>query len=111
MFLLIIAPDKTNKKKRETTYPFCGFPHFPGHLLEDPGSMLRIKHHLNETWFLAFFRWVRLYSISTMMGKISRVRIVELINPPITTIASGFCVSLPMPVDTAAGKSPMAAIR
>ena len=36
---------------------------------------------------------------------------VELISPPITTMASGFCVSLPMPFETAAGISPMAAIK
>ena len=46
-----------------------------------------------------------------MMGKISRVSIVELINPPMTTLASGFCVSLPIPVDTAAGNKPIAAIK
>jgi hypothetical protein len=46
-----------------------------------------------------------------MMGKISSVNIVELIKPPITTLASGFWVSLPMPVETAAGNRPIAAIK
>jgi hypothetical protein len=35
---------------------------------------------------------------------------VAVINPPITTIASGFCVSDPIPLDIAAGNNPIAAI-
>ena len=48
--------------------------------------------------------------MSTINGKINKVRTVALINPPITTIAKGFCVSEPMPVETAAGIKPIAAI-
>ena len=36
---------------------------------------------------------------------------VELISPPMTTMASGFWVSLPIPLDTAAGINPIAAIK
>ena len=35
---------------------------------------------------------------------------VALIKPPITTRASGLCVSEPIPVEIAAGSKPMAAI-
>ena len=35
---------------------------------------------------------------------------VAVINPPITTTANGFCVSLPMPWLTAAGNKPIIAI-
>ncbi len=35
---------------------------------------------------------------------------VDVTSPPITTIAKGFCVSLPIPVLTAAGNKPIAAI-
>ena len=45
-----------------------------------------------------------------MIGKMNSVRIVEVTSPPITTIASGREVSDPMPVEVAAGISPMAAI-
>jgi proline racemase len=40
----------------------------------------------------------------------SNVKIVALINPPITTVANGFCVSEPMPCESAAGSNPIAAI-
>jgi hypothetical protein len=46
-----------------------------------------------------------------MSGKTSKVRMVELISPPITTIASGFCVSEPMPIEIAADNKPVAAIK
>jgi len=35
---------------------------------------------------------------------------VALINPPIMTIAKGFCVSEPIPVERAAGVKPIEAI-
>ena len=44
-----------------------------------------------------------------MMGKINKVRIVAVTNPPITTIASGLEDSDPIPVEIAAGSNPMAA--
>ena len=52
----------------------------------------------------------RFFHFQVDNGNINNVRIVELINPPITTMARGFCVSEPIPVDTAAGNKPMAAI-
>ena len=44
------------------------------------------------------------------MGKIKSVITVAETRPPITTIAKGREVSEPIPVDVAAGISPMAAI-
>jgi hypothetical protein len=46
-----------------------------------------------------------------IIGKMKSVRHVALIKPPITTMASGFCVSDPMPVEIAAGSKPTAAMR
>ena len=66
--------------------------------------------YVKETCCFVFLRWVRRYRISTIRGKISRVKKVELINPPMTTMARGFWVSLPIPLDTAAGSKPIAAI-
>lgn len=45
------------------------------------------------------------------MGKISRVKTVAVIKPPIITIANGFWDSDPIPVDNAAGISPIDAIK
>ena len=45
-----------------------------------------------------------------MAGRINKVRTVEVINPPMTTMANGFCVSLPVPVEIAAGNNPIIAI-
>ena len=45
-----------------------------------------------------------------MIGKINKVKNVAVINPPIITIARGFCDSEPIPVESAAGKSPIDAI-
>ncbi len=39
-------------------------------------------------------------------GKTTNVRKVAVINPPITTVANGFCTSAPEPVDNAIGKKP-----
>ena len=47
--------------------------------------------------------------ILKMIGKINSVRVVAVTNPPITTIASGLDDSEPIPVETAAGRSPIAA--
>lgn len=49
-------------------------------------------------------------NIQKIIGKISKVRIVAVIKPPIITIAKGFCDSEPIPVDIAAGNKPIAAI-
>ena len=43
-------------------------------------------------------------------GKIMSVRSVALISPPTITMASGFCVSEPIPVEIAAGSKPNMAI-
>ena len=43
-------------------------------------------------------------------GKIRSVSAVEVANPPNTTIARGFCTSLPTPPPTSIGTSPSAAI-
>ena len=45
------------------------------------------------------------------MGSMSSVNMVDVTNPPITTMAKGFCVSLPTPVEIAAGNKPIAAIK
>ena len=45
-----------------------------------------------------------------MMGNTSRVSTVAVIKPPITIMASGFCVSEPTPWEMAAGIKPIAAI-
>lgn len=47
--------------------------------------------------------------ILNIIGNIKRVRVVAVTNPPITTIASGLDDSEPIPVETAAGRSPIAA--
>ena len=39
-------------------------------------------------------------------GNTINVRSVDEINPPITTVAKGFCTSLPAEVDKAIGKNP-----
>ena len=46
-----------------------------------------------------------------MTGKIKRVRKVDVTRPPITTIANGRDVSEPIPMEVAAGRSPIAAMR
>ncbi|EIA07107.1 hypothetical protein HJ01_03588 [Flavobacterium frigoris PS1] len=40
------------------------------------------------------------------IGKINNVRNVATINPPITTVANGFCTSAPEPLLSAIGKKP-----
>ncbi|MNI31889.1 hypothetical protein D3C73_857840 [compost metagenome] len=45
-----------------------------------------------------------------MIGKTSKVKMVADISPPIMTIASGFCDSEPIPVESAAGNNPIEAI-
>ena len=45
-----------------------------------------------------------------MMGSMSNVRIVEVMRPPITTIARGLLRFTAMPVDMAAGNKPIAAM-
>lgn len=52
-----------------------------------------------------------LLNIQKMIGNINKVRTVAVINPPIITIAKGFCDSEPIPVDKAAGINPMDAIK
>jgi hypothetical protein len=54
---------------------------------------------------------LNLYTPLKTMGKMNSVRVVAVISPPITTIARGLEVSDPIPVEVAAGISPMAAIR
>jgi hypothetical protein len=46
-----------------------------------------------------------------IIGKIKSVRVVAVTKPPITTIARGLDVSDPIPVEVAAGISPIAAMR
>ena len=40
------------------------------------------------------------------MGRITNVRNVAVINPPITTVAKGRCTSAPPEVEIAMGKNP-----
>ena len=42
-------------------------------------------------------------------GKTIKVRMVEVINPPITTVAKGRCTSAPAEVDKAMGRKPIEA--
>jgi hypothetical protein len=46
-----------------------------------------------------------------MIGNTNNVNIVAEISPPMMTSAKGFCDYEPIPVDNAAGNSPMEAIR
>ncbi len=64
----------------------------------------------NSNYSASFFV-LYLYTPLKIIGKIKSVNIVDVTSPPITTIASGREVSEPIPVDVAAGKSPMAAMR
>ena len=50
------------------------------------------------------------YTILKIEGRIRSVKSVEVISPPITTVANGFWVSEPIPVDNAAGSNPSIAI-
>src|SRR5471030_142936 len=51
------------------------------------------------------------YDQKNTMGNTNRLKMVLVISPPITTMASGFDASDPIPFDIAAGSRPMAAIR
>ena len=44
-----------------------------------------------------------------MIGRTASPRTVDEMMPPMTTVASGRCTWLPMPVETAAGSSPIQA--
>ena len=46
-----------------------------------------------------------------IIGKTNNVKMVAVIKPPMITIANGFCDSEPIPVEIAAGNSPIEAIR
>ena len=48
-------------------------------------------------------------NISNRRGRAIIVSIVEVNNPPITTVASGLCTSAPAPVEIAIGRNPIAA--
>ena len=56
--------------------------------------------------FLIYFG---LLNILKNNGSAIIVSIVEVINPPMTTVASGLCTSAPAPVEIAIGKKPIAA--
>ena len=51
------------------------------------------------------------YDQKNTIGKTDKLNMVLVIRPPITTIASGFDASDPMPCDIAAGNKPIAAIK
>ena len=48
---------------------------------------------------------------SYIAGSTSRVRRVEVISPPMTTVANGRCTSAPSPVESAIGRNPIDATR
>src|SRR6185312_2826469 len=50
------------------------------------------------------------YDQKNTIGKTNKLKMVLVMSPPITTTASGFEASEPIPLDRAAGKRPMAAI-
>ena len=49
----------------------------------------------------------RSFNISKRIGITSIVAEIEVISPPTTTIANGFCTSTPTPVETNIGRRPI----
>ena len=86
----------------------------------DPGEVGHVADHLDQTKFQilstegtpasAFAGAARRRGRArlAMAGNTKSTKAVEVIKPPITTVASGRCTSAPVPVGTAIGMKPTA---
>ena len=77
---------------------------------EKPTNNRKIVKGFTRSLSLAFpLFFFSLLNKEYITGKTINVSRVEVINPPITTVANGRCTSAPAPVETAIGKKPKAA--